>query len=121
MEKWLIDRRMEQMRLEGVEFKTGVNVGVDVSADEIMNEYDATVLACGSEQPRDLPVPGRELKGVHFAMDFLVPSNKTVARRRYSRSPHRDRQTRNRHRRRRYRLRLRGHVESSGSGFDHPD
>jgi glutamate synthase (NADPH/NADH) small chain len=79
MEKWLIDRRMEQMRLEGVEFKTGVNVGVDVSADSIMNEYDATVLACGSEHPRDLPVPGRELKGVHFAMDFLVPSNKTVA------------------------------------------
>ena len=79
MEKWLIDRRMEQMRLEGVEFKTGVNVGVDISVDEIMNQYDATVLACGSEQPRDLPVPGRELQGVHYAMDFLVPSNKFVA------------------------------------------
>lgn len=79
MEKTLIDRRMEQMRLEGVEFKTNMHVGVDITADELLEKYDATVLACGSEQPRDLSVPGRELKGVHYAMEFLVPNNKTVA------------------------------------------
>ena len=79
MEKWHIDRRMEQMRLEGVKFKTGVNVGVDVKVKELLNEYDAVVLAGGCEAPRNLPVDGRDLQGVHYAMDFLTRNNKQVA------------------------------------------
>src|SRR5690242_12018616 len=64
MEKWLIDRRIAQMEAEGVEFRAGVNVGVDVSGDQLRAEFDAVVLAAGATQPRDLPVPGRELKGI---------------------------------------------------------
>ena len=79
MEKHLIDRRMEQMEAEGVTFRTGVAVGRDVSADEIRAEYDAVVLSVGATQPRDLPVPGRELDGIHFAMHFLPQQNKRVA------------------------------------------
>jgi glutamate synthase (NADPH) small chain len=79
MEKSHIDRRMAQMEAEGVTFKVNQYVGENVSADDIVNEYDAVVLAGGAEHPRDLPVPGRELDGVHFAMDFLTPQNKTVA------------------------------------------
>jgi glutamate synthase (NADPH/NADH) small chain len=79
LEKWAIDRRVELMRAEGVEIRTGVHVGVTVSAEEIRQSHDAVVLAGGSEQPRDLPVPGRDLDGVHFAMDFLEQSNRRVA------------------------------------------
>ena len=79
MEKHLIDRREDQMSKEGVNFKTGVNVGKDISIDEIRNQYDAVVLAGGSEYPRDLPVKGRELDGVHFAMDFLPQQNRRVS------------------------------------------
>lgn len=79
MEKHLIDRRVEQMRAEGVAFRTGQHVGVDVPASSILSEFDAVVVAGGAEQPRDLPVPGRELPGVHFAMDFLRQQNKVVA------------------------------------------
>jgi glutamate synthase (NADPH/NADH) small chain len=79
MEKSHIDRRMAQMEAEGVTFKVNQYVGENVSADEVVNAYDAVVLAGGAEWPRDLPVPGRELDGVHFAMDFLTPQNKTVA------------------------------------------
>ncbi len=79
MEKSHIDRRMAQMEAEGVTFKVNQFVGENVSADDVVNEYDAVVLAGGAEHPRDLPVPGRELDGVHFAMDFLTPQNKTVA------------------------------------------
>jgi glutamate synthase (NADPH/NADH) small chain len=79
MEKHLIDRRMAQMRAEGVEFRPGIEVGRDVPADAIASGFDAVVLAGGAEQPRDLPVPGRELAGVHFAMDFLPQQNKVVA------------------------------------------
>ena len=75
MEKHLIDRRLRQMEAEGVIFKTGV----EVAADMIKREYDAVVLAIGAEQPRDLKVLGRELKGVHFAMEFLPQQNKRVA------------------------------------------
>ena len=71
MEKQLIDRRIEQMEEEGVEFQTGINVGVDVKAKELMDVYDAIVLAGGSEKPRDIAIPGRELKGIYFAMEFL--------------------------------------------------
>jgi glutamate synthase (NADPH/NADH) small chain len=73
MEKQGIDRRMEQMEAEGVEFITKANIA---SLDDLRREYQAIILAMGAEQPRDLPVPGRELKGVHFAMDFLTQQNK---------------------------------------------
>ena len=79
MEKHLIDRRMEQMAAEGVEFRTGVNVGVDIKSADLMSEFDAIVLSGGAEAPRDLPVEGRKLDGVHFAMEFLPQQNKRVA------------------------------------------
>jgi glutamate synthase (NADPH/NADH) small chain len=79
MEKSHIDRRMAQMQAEGVEFRVNQNVGDNIKADDLLAEFDAVLLAAGAEQPRDLPVPGRELEGVHFAMDFLVPQNKVVA------------------------------------------
>jgi glutamate synthase (NADPH/NADH) small chain len=79
MEKHLIDRRMAQMEAEGVVFRTGVNVGVDVTAAELRRDFDAIVLAGGATQARDLRVPGRELNGIHFAMDFLPQQNKVVA------------------------------------------
>ena len=79
MEKHLIDRRAEQMRAEGVEFRVSQHVGGNVSAQKLLAEFDAVVVAGGAEQPRDLPVPGRELTGVHFAMDFLPQQNKVVA------------------------------------------
>jgi glutamate synthase (NADPH/NADH) small chain len=78
MEKWLIDRRIGQMEAEGVEFRTGVHVGVTVPIDDLVNGYDAVVLAGGAEAPRDLPIPGRELAGIHFAMDFLPQQNRRV-------------------------------------------
>jgi glutamate synthase (NADPH) small chain len=79
MEKSHIDRRMAQMEVEGVQFRVNQNVGVNVRAEDLLAEYDAVILAGGAEYPRDLPVPGRELDGVHFAMDFLTPQNKVVA------------------------------------------
>lgn len=79
MEKHLIDRRMAQMEAEGVVFQPNVNVGVDVTPQELLKQFDALLLAGGAEQPRDLPVPGRELKGIHFAMEFLTQNNKRVA------------------------------------------
>jgi len=78
-EKSHIDRRMEQMRAEGVEFRVNQNVGENVRADELLKEFDAVILAGGAEQPRDLPVPGRELGGIHFAMEFLTQQNKVNA------------------------------------------
>jgi glutamate synthase (NADPH/NADH) small chain len=79
MEKHLIDRRMEQMALEGVTFRTNAHIGVTMTAKSLLAEFDAVALTGGSEKPRDLPVPGRELDGVHFAMDFLPLQNKRVA------------------------------------------
>jgi glutamate synthase (NADPH) small chain len=79
MEKSLIDRRMEQMAAEGVTFRTGVRVGVQVDADELLRDFHAIVLSTGATRPRDLPVPGRELRGIHFAMEFLPQQNKVVA------------------------------------------
>ena len=78
-EKSHIDRRMTQMEAEGVEFRVNQHVGENVSADALMQEYDAVILAGGAEYPRDLPVTGRELDGVHFAMEFLTQQNKVVA------------------------------------------
>jgi glutamate synthase (NADPH/NADH) small chain len=79
LEKQLIDRRMAQMQAEGVEFRTGQHIGGNVDAKALVAEYDAVVMAGGAENPRDLPVPGRELAGVHFAMEFLPQQNKVVA------------------------------------------
>jgi glutamate synthase (NADPH/NADH) small chain len=92
LEKHHIDRRLEQMVAEGVEFRAGVRVGtkppgqgvndfshVVVAPEELLAEHDAVVIAGGAEQPRDLPIPGRELDGVHFAMEFLPQQNKVVA------------------------------------------
>ncbi|MGE0737430.1 MAG: glutamate synthase subunit beta [Alphaproteobacteria bacterium] len=79
MEKPLIDRRVEQMSAEGVEFRTGVEVGADLPFKTVFDSYDAVVLSGGAEAPRDLAVPGRELDGIHFAMDFLIQQNKRVA------------------------------------------
>ncbi|HEY1326025.1 MAG TPA: glutamate synthase subunit beta [Casimicrobiaceae bacterium] len=79
MEKHLIDRRMAQMSLEGVTFRPGVDVGVDVDPATLLEEFDAIALTGGAEQPRDLPIPGRDLAGVHFAMEFLPQQNRVVA------------------------------------------
>jgi len=91
MEKGLIDRRVEQMQAEGVTFRTSVLIGKDFPAavsnmardtifpEDLANQFDAVVMAGGAEQPRDLPVPGRELKGVHYAMDFLPQQNRVNA------------------------------------------
>ncbi|HTC36093.1 MAG TPA: glutamate synthase subunit beta [Bryobacteraceae bacterium] len=76
MEKRVLDRRLEQMIAEGVEFRTNVNVGKDITGAALEKDFDAILLAGGAEQPRDLPVPGRELKGIHFAMEFLPQQNK---------------------------------------------
>ena len=92
MEKWLIDRRAEQMQAEGVKIETGVYVGKEnldtaiknyskktVTPEQLMKDFDAVVISGGAEQPRDLPVPGRELSGIHYALEFLIPQNKEVA------------------------------------------
>ncbi|MGQ4273528.1 glutamate synthase subunit beta [Terrihabitans sp. B22-R8] len=79
MEKHIIDRRVRQMEEEGVTFHYGVNVGVDMPAAKLSEDYDSVILTGGSETPRDLPVPGRELSGVYFAMDFLAQSNRRVS------------------------------------------
>ncbi len=90
MEKWLIDQRVEQMKAEGVEFRINHVIGTvpvgagnaqarQVDANVLLADYDAVVLAGGAEVPRDLPVPGRELDGIHFAMDFLPLQNRRVA------------------------------------------
>ncbi len=79
MEKHLIDFRMQQMEAEGVTFRPGTDVGRDISTEQLRGEFDATVIAAGSTIPRDLPIPGRNLDGIHFAMDFLPQQNKVVA------------------------------------------
>lgn len=79
LEKWIIDRRIEIMQAEGIEFRTNVHVGVTVSAKHLKAEFDALLLAGGAEAPRDLRVPGRELDGIHFAMDFLEQQNRRTA------------------------------------------
>ena len=80
IEKNVVERRVEQLAAEGVEFRFGVDVGVGLSAEELREGHEAVVIATGSRVPRDLPVPGRELAGVHFAMDYLYGRNRWVAR-----------------------------------------
>ena len=79
MEKIHVDRRIEQMQGEGVQFHYGADVGVNVPAEQLLKGHDAVVLAGGAEKPRDLAVPGRELKGIHFAMDFLPQQNRRIS------------------------------------------
>src|SRR5580698_1320047 len=76
LEKWVVDRRIKLMEEEGVTFKCNANVGVDININDLLREFHAIVLAGGSTIPRDLNIPGRELKGVHFAMEFLTQQNK---------------------------------------------
>lgn len=78
LDKHIVERRVQQMVSEGVVFHFNVNVGVDVKVEDLKAEYDAVLLAGGSEKSRDLPVPGRELRGVHFAMEFLPQQNRRV-------------------------------------------
>ncbi len=79
LEKWTVDRRVEIMIAEGVELRTRVDVGRDVTGPDLLRDYDAVLLTGGADAPRDLPVPGRELDGIHFAMDFLEQQNRRVA------------------------------------------
>jgi glutamate synthase (NADPH/NADH) small chain len=79
IDKAIVERRVQQLAAEGVELRCGVEVGVDVTVDELRADFDAVVLATGSRVPRDLPVPGRELDGIHFAMDYLYGRNRWVA------------------------------------------
>ena len=79
MEKSHIDKRVVQMEAEGVQFRVNQNIGVDTPANALLQDFDAVVLSGGAEWPRDLPVKGRELSGIHFAMDFLPSQNKVVA------------------------------------------
>jgi glutamate synthase (NADPH) small chain len=92
LEKWIIDRRVEQLIAEGVRLELNTDVGVDVSADELADRHDAIVVAIGSRVERDLEAPGRDLDGVHFAMDYLYQRNRWVARQegRPSRDPERE-------------------------------
>ncbi len=78
LDKSIIDRRMSQMRAEGVVFKSRTHVGVDINATELLDTFDAVALTGGSEKPRDLPIPGRDLNGVYFAMDFLKANTKHI-------------------------------------------
>ncbi|MFC6094267.1 glutamate synthase subunit beta [Saccharothrix lopnurensis] len=78
MEKWRLDRRLEQMRAEGTEFRTGVDVGADVTVEELRGSFDAVVLAGGATAWRDLPIPGRSLRGVHQAMEYLPGANRVA-------------------------------------------
>ncbi len=78
LDKSYVERRLDQMRAEGVTFVTNANVGVDVDLAKIREDNDAVILACGATKPRDLPIPGRELRGVHFAMEFLRANTKSL-------------------------------------------
>jgi glutamate synthase (NADPH/NADH) small chain len=79
MEKHHIDRRLEQMEAEGTRFRPGVNIGVDITWEDLKERYDAVVVATGALKPRDLEIPGRQLDGVHFAMEYLTPANQAVS------------------------------------------
>jgi glutamate synthase (NADPH/NADH) small chain len=80
LEKWVVERRIKLLEEEGIVIKPKTNVGVDVTAKKLLSDYDAVVLCGGSTIPRDLPIPGRELDGIHFAMDFLTQQNREVSK-----------------------------------------
>ncbi|WP_435198681.1 glutamate synthase subunit beta [Janibacter sp. GS2] len=78
MEKRIVDRRIQQMKAEGTRFRSGVDIGTEITGQQLRDRYDAVVMAIGATVPRDLPVPGRELGGIHQAMDFLPPANRVA-------------------------------------------
>jgi glutamate synthase (NADPH/NADH) small chain len=79
LEKPVVERRLEQLLAEGIEFKTGVTVGVEITGDELLRQYDAVLLGIGAEYPRTVDLPGNNLKGIHYAMDYLTQQNKRCA------------------------------------------
>jgi glutamate synthase (NADPH/NADH) small chain len=85
MEKHVVDRRLEQLQAEGIEFRTNVHVGTDPTGDRLVRDFDAVMLAIGAEKPRELQIPGHELKGIHWAMDYLTQQNKRGAGDRFAR------------------------------------
>src|SRR5690606_36501775 len=80
LEKWVIDRRLGQLEAEGIKFRTNTDVGTEITGEQLRAEFDAVLLAMGAERPADLSVPGRELKGIHFAMEFLPQQNQRVSK-----------------------------------------
>lgn len=78
LEKWVVERRIALLEAEGIQFQCNTNVGVDISGEKLLAEYDAVLVCVGAAQPRDLRIPGRELPGVHYAMDYLTQSNQRV-------------------------------------------
>ncbi len=120
MEKRHLDRRLDQMRAEGTEFRTSTEVGVDIGAQELRDQFDAIVLAGGATVPRDLPIPGRELSGIHQAMEFLPLANR-VQQGDLEVSPiSAGGQAGGHHRRRRHRCRLPGHRAPPGGAVGPP-
>jgi glutamate synthase (NADPH) small chain len=87
MEKWVIDRRIAQMRAEGVEFHPNSHIGMNIPVERLMEQHDAVVLAIGSEDPRDLPVEGRQLDGIYFAMQYLGQQNRRISGEKFSDQP----------------------------------
>ena len=121
LDKSVVQRRVDILEAEGIEFRTGVEVGVDVDARELRERFDAIVIATGSTVPRDLPVPGRELDGVHFAMEYLEQRNRFVAGDAAPRAAdQRRRQARGDHRRRRHRRRLPRQLAPRAAAERHP-
>ena len=114
MEKKHLDLRLAQMTAEGTRFRAGVDIGVDITWEQLRERYDAVVVATGAMVPRDLPIPGRDLPGVHFAMEYLTQSNRAARRRPGLRPDHRGGQARRRPRRRRHRRRLHRHGAPTG-------
>jgi len=84
LEKWILDRRIKLLEKEGIIFKTSVSVGAGYPVSKLKKEFDAICLACGSREPRDLAIEGRSLSGIHFAMDYLIQSNKRIAGEKFS-------------------------------------
>jgi len=87
MEKWVLDRRIDLLEAEGITFETGYDIGSDVTTEQLNARFDAVVLGVGADRPRDIDVPGRDLRGIHFAMDYLVQQNRRVAGDRVNASP----------------------------------
>jgi glutamate synthase (NADPH/NADH) small chain len=123
MEKHLIDRRIEQMEAEGVTFHYGAHIGVTQDAKQLLDSFDAVLICAGSEKSRDLPVPGRDLDGVHYAMEFLPQQNRRVGKESATRqqAPPRRRQARCGDRWRRHGLGLHRHIHPPGRPLGHPD
>ena len=115
LEKWIVERRVDLLAEEGVKFVTNTEIGKDISAKKLTEDFDAVVLCTGATRPRDLSIPGRELKGVHFAMEFLHANTKSLLDSELGQRPlyQRERQTCHRDRRRRHGHRLRGHIDAA--------